>query len=77
MGCHVFIGWKDCILQPTLRSQTHQYYGDGSKLFFRARYSLNGNSGRDSDIWVMNKTSNGWSKPIHIDAPLNTGIWCL
>lgn len=46
---------------------------DGKKLFFASRRPLEGTTPKaDFDLWVVEKTSMGWSEPRHLDAPINS-----
>jgi WD40-like Beta Propeller Repeat len=46
---------------------------DGTKLYFASRRPIEGTTQKsDNDIWVVEKTSTGWSEPKHLNAPVNT-----
>ncbi len=46
---------------------------DGTKLYFTSRRPVEGTTQKpDNDIWVVEKTSTGWSEPKHLNAPVNT-----
>ena len=46
---------------------------DGTKLYFASRRPVEGTTAKaDNDLWVVEKTGNGWSVPKHLDAPINT-----
>jgi len=47
---------------------------DGSEVYFISNRPVNekDTAKPDEDIWKVVKTSNGWSKPIHLDAPINS-----
>ncbi|RSK27172.1 DUF3459 domain-containing protein [Bacillus sp. HMF5848] len=46
---------------------------DGKQLFFSSTRPLEGtNAKQDLDIWVVNKTANGWSEPSRLDDSVNT-----
>src|SRR5581483_7878666 len=45
---------------------------DGSKLFFASARPIDDKPKRDFDIWVVNRTSKGWSEPRNLGAPVNT-----
>jgi Tol biopolymer transport system component len=46
---------------------------DGTKLFFASRRPLEGATPKnDNDLWVVEKSNNGWGEPRHLDAPVNT-----
>ncbi len=45
---------------------------DGSKLFFISNRPVDDKSKRDYDIWVVEKTGEGWSAPKNLGAPINT-----
>jgi len=48
---------------------------DGEKLFFSSNRPLEG-AGRqkdDYDIWVVTRTESGWSEPVNLGTPLNSG----
>jgi Tol biopolymer transport system component len=45
---------------------------DGTKLFFCSNRPLSGEKTKDYDIWVMDRTTNGWSAPRNLGAPINT-----
>ena len=46
---------------------------DGTKLFFASRRPVEGTAQKpDNDLWLVEKTSTGWSEPRHLNAPVNT-----
>ena len=46
---------------------------DGTKLYFASRRPVQGTTPKaDHDLWVVEKTSTGWSEPRHLNAPVNT-----
>jgi Tol biopolymer transport system component len=45
---------------------------DGKKLYFISRRPAPGKTTQDLDIWVMNKTDNGWSEPHNLGSPVNS-----
>ena len=46
---------------------------DGTKLYFASRRPVEGTTPKaDLDLWVVEKTSTGWSEPRHLNAPVNT-----
>ncbi len=46
---------------------------DGKKLFFASRRPIEGAIPKaDFDLWIVEKTSTGWSDPRHLDAPINS-----
>jgi Tol biopolymer transport system component len=46
---------------------------DGTKLFFVSRRSVTGATPKaDADIWMVERTSIGWSEAHHLDAPVNS-----
>jgi Tol biopolymer transport system component len=45
---------------------------DGSRLFFISNRPAPGKTGRDLDIWVMEKTDTGWSEPRNPGPPVNS-----
>lgn len=45
---------------------------DGKKLYFSSNRQTTGSGTKDYDIWVVEKTSDGWSSPKNIGAPVNT-----
>lgn len=46
---------------------------DGTKLFFVSRRPVAGSAPKaDTDIWMVEKTTGGWSEPRHLDAPVNS-----
>lgn len=44
---------------------------DGSKFFFSSLRPVDGTPKRDMDIWVMDKTGDGWSEPRNLGVPVN------
>ena len=48
---------------------------DGKQFFFSSNRPTSGKepSESDFDIWVMERTSDGWSEPHNLDAPVNSG----
>lgn len=45
---------------------------DGKKMFFQSDRPVEGTEAKDWDIWVSEKTPNGWSEPRNLGAPINT-----
>ena len=47
---------------------------DGQKFFFLSTRpdTANGESEGDQDIWVMDRTGDGWSEPYNLGAPVNS-----
>ena len=45
---------------------------DGKKLYFISNRPAPGKTTRDLDIWVMDKTENGWSEPRNLGKPVNS-----
>lgn len=45
---------------------------DGQKLFFSSNRPPDNNPKRDFDIWYVTKKNNVWTKPIRMEAPINT-----
>jgi Tol biopolymer transport system component len=45
---------------------------DGSKLFFTSDRPVDGRPKTDYDLWVMDRTSDGWGEPRNLGAPVNT-----
>jgi hypothetical protein len=45
---------------------------DGLKLFFVSGRPISGTTMKDDDIWVMDKTENGWNEPRNLGSPVNS-----
>lgn len=46
---------------------------DGTKLYFASRRPIEGTAPKaDHDLWVVDKTTTGWSEPRHLSAPVNS-----
>ncbi len=45
---------------------------DGLKLFFVSGRPISGTAMKDDDIWVMDKTENGWGEARNLGSPVNT-----
>jgi Tol biopolymer transport system component len=45
---------------------------DGSRLYFISNRPVQGKTNTDLDIWMVEKTTNGWSEPKNIGAPVNS-----
>src|SRR5262245_56897351 len=45
---------------------------DGKRLYFISNRPVPGKTIRDLDIWVMDKTENGWSEPRNLGQPVNS-----
>jgi len=65
--------------QPEIVSFSGQYHDlepalsrDGKKLFFSSNRPLQGTKSKDYDIWVVDRTTTGWSSPVNIGSPVNT-----
>jgi Tol biopolymer transport system component len=50
---------------------------DGLKLFFISNRPVGEKKGRDTDIWMVKRSGNGWSEPENIGPPVNTTGWEL
>lgn len=46
------------------------------KLYFYSERKEMRNAQFDGDIWVTEKTTNGWNKPVHFASPINKK-WCM
>ena len=65
--------------QPELASFSGHYKDfnpslspDGATLFFISNRPVEGKKRGDTDIWVVRKSSNGWTEPENIGSPVNT-----
>ena len=46
---------------------------DGSRLFFSSKRPVQGEQSlEDYDVWYVERISNGWGNPIHLEAPINS-----
>ena len=45
---------------------------DGARFYFISNRPVAGKTVPDLDIWVMEKTAAGWSKPKNVEAPINS-----
>lgn len=45
---------------------------DGKNILFTSDRPVHGEKKSDYDIWMIEKTSTGWSEPIHLDSPINS-----
>lgn len=45
---------------------------DGKQFFFISTRPVDGKPKEDTDIWMMERTAQGWSEPRHLDAPINS-----
>ncbi len=45
---------------------------DGAKLYFISTRPQEGQSNRNLDIWVVEKTADGWGKPRNLGVPINS-----
>ena len=45
---------------------------DGKKFYFISYRPIPGKTTRDLDIWVMDKTENGWNEPRNLGKPVNS-----
>src|SRR5262249_34977778 len=45
---------------------------DGNRLFFISDRPAPGKTGLDTDIWVVEKSGDGWGEPRRLDAPVNS-----
>ncbi len=45
---------------------------DGNTILFTSDRPVHGEKKTDYDIWMVNRTSKGWSEPIRLDSPVNT-----
>lgn len=70
--------------QPEVASFSGQYTDgnpcfstDGKKLFFESRrpFKDNEEARDDIDLWIVERTENGWGKPKHLGWEVNSGKW--
>jgi len=45
---------------------------DGTKMVFTSNRPVDGKLKSDYDIWMVTKTANGWSEPLHLDTTINS-----
>lgn len=45
---------------------------DGQRIYFSSNRPLYGTATKDFDIWMVEKSKEGWSKPINLGAEINT-----
>jgi hypothetical protein len=45
---------------------------DGTKMVFTSNRPVRGEDKSDYDIWMVTKTTTGWSAPIHLDTTINS-----
>ena len=45
---------------------------DGKKLFFLSNRPETGDEAEDNDIWVVERTTEGWAEPYNLGPPVNT-----
>jgi Tol biopolymer transport system component len=45
---------------------------DGQRLYFSSIRPVNGTMRGDIDIWMVERTANGWSEPMHLGPEVNT-----
>lgn len=45
---------------------------DGQQLFFASNRPLTGSTRKDFDVWVVDRTPQGWSEPRNVGEPINT-----
>lgn len=50
------------------------FSNDGQKLYFVSNRPLTGTEKKDFDIWVVNKTGNGWSEAKNLGTPVNSPV---
>ncbi len=48
------------------------FSADGNTLYFSSNRPTQGSAVKDFDIWKVARTSNGWSQPENLGAPVNT-----
>jgi ankyrin repeat protein len=50
------------------------FSSDGKRLYFHSNRPItkNGERKRDTDIWFIEKTAQGWSEPVHLEVPINS-----
>lgn len=72
---------NDKYTQPQIVSFSGKYFdgapafsADGKRLFFGSRRPLHDTilEQKDFDIWMVDKTSDGWGIPVNLGAPVNT-----
>ncbi|MEO1052259.1 MAG: hypothetical protein AAFX87_16625 [Bacteroidota bacterium] len=47
---------------------------DESRLYFISSRPLKGNKPKDIDLWYVERTNKGWSKPKNLGAPINSSV---
>jgi len=59
---------------PEFRDDNPFFATDGQKLFFSSNRPLSAQEGirKDSNIWILPKTSSGWGQPLPAGRPLNS-----
>lgn len=45
---------------------------DGKQFYFISKRPVDGKTKKDTDVWMMEKTANGWSEPKNAGAPINS-----
>ena len=72
-------GWTEPEVVQYLNDPRYYYFEPcfspgGNKLYFLSNMpdTSKGETKTDQDIWVMDKTDNGWSKPYNLGPPVNT-----
>lgn len=45
---------------------------DGARLYWISTRPVDGKAREDYDIWMVERSGNGWGTPVHLDAPINT-----
>ena len=68
--------WQEAIPLPfsdgTFRDLDPFVSPDGQRLYFSSNRPVEGSEPKDYDLWIAEKTADGWSEPIHLDGPINT-----
>ncbi|MGC3948214.1 MAG: hypothetical protein QM762_27525 [Chryseolinea sp.] len=68
-------GWSDPEVAPfsgIFNDLEPAFSPDGKRLFFCSNRPVTGDKTKDYDIWMMERTSAGWSDPKNLGSPVNT-----
>jgi hypothetical protein len=68
--------WSPPTMAPfsgTYRDADPYVTPDGKLLYFISDRPVDGKPKEDMDIWVMERTANGWGEPRNLGAPVNSG----
>lgn len=65
---------EESFMNTEFKENSPSFFHDGERIYYQSRSSLSVNGKlKDIDIFYREKEGNGWSEPMRLDAPVNSG----